>query len=89
MKNTQKRAFILNECHSPYIAQAIFILREGINPEETGVLADAERIVASYMRDVPTITSVKNKKFNVGAILALASVVIAICGITVICRLML
>ena len=49
MKNTRKSAFILNECNSPYIAQAIFILREGVRPEEGGVLADAERIVAAYM----------------------------------------
>lgn len=53
MKNTRKSAFILSECNSPYIAQAIFILREGVLPEECGVLADAERIVASYMSDAP------------------------------------
>lgn len=51
MKKTQKRAFILSECKSPYIAQAIFILKDGVSEYDTGVLADAERIVASYMGD--------------------------------------
>ena len=49
MKKTQKRAFILNECNSPYIAQAIFVLKDGVDEQERGVLQDAERIVASYM----------------------------------------
>lgn len=51
MKNTQKHAFILTECNSPYIAQAIFILRNNVSAEENGVLADAERIVAAYMNN--------------------------------------
>lgn len=49
MKKTQKRAFILNECNSPYISQAIFILKSGVNECDSGVLADAERIVSAYM----------------------------------------
>ena len=49
MKKTQKRAFILNECKSPYISQAIFILKDGVSSNHVGVVADAERIVASYM----------------------------------------
>ena len=49
MKDTRRQAVILRECKSPYIAQAIFILRDGISGDEGGVLADAERIVASYM----------------------------------------
>lgn len=51
MKKTQKRAFILNECKSPYISQAIFILKDGVSSNHMGVIADAERIVASYMSE--------------------------------------
>ena len=53
MKNTDRRAYIMNECNSPYIMQAIFILKDGISAEERGVIADAERIVASYMKNSP------------------------------------
>ncbi len=49
MKKTQKKAFILSECKSPYIQQAIFILKDGFDAETTGIVADAERIVATYM----------------------------------------
>ncbi len=49
MKKTQKRAFILSECKSPYIQQAIFILKDGFDCESKSVIADAERIVAAYM----------------------------------------
>lgn len=49
MKKTQKRAYILSECKSPYIQQAIFILKDGIDSDSSGVIADAERIVSSYM----------------------------------------
>ena len=49
MKSMRKRAFILNDCKSQYIQQAIFILKEGVEDESTKVIADAERIVASYM----------------------------------------
>ena len=57
MKKTQKRAFILNECKSPYISQAIFILKDGISSNHCGVIADAERIVAAYMSDAQKIPS--------------------------------
>ena len=59
MKKTQRRAFILNECNSPYIAQAIFIMKDGVSEHESGVLQDAERIVSSYMGNS---TCIKNKK---------------------------
>ncbi len=49
MKSINKRAFIMENCNSPYIAQAIFILKDGIDGENTKVIMDAERIVASYM----------------------------------------
>lgn len=62
MKNTDKRAFIMNDCNSPYILQAIFILRDGVCAEQCGVLADAERIVASYMKHTPQNMVIPPKK---------------------------
>lgn len=64
MKKTQKRAFILNECKSPYISQAIFILKDGITSNHLGVIADAERIVASYMSDVNNESITKKNRFQ-------------------------
>ncbi|MEE0945178.1 MAG: hypothetical protein UIM24_07010 [Clostridia bacterium] len=64
MKKTQKRAFILNECKSPYISQAIFILKDGISSNHHGVIADAERIVASYMSDLPKIPQDNKKQLS-------------------------
>ncbi len=49
MKKVGKKAFILNECKSPYIEQAIFILKDGVSSENRSVILDAEKIVASYM----------------------------------------
>lgn len=64
MKKTQKRAFILNECKSPYISQAIFILKDGITSSHCGVIADAERIVASYMSDVNNEANTKKNQLS-------------------------
>lgn len=75
MKNTGRRAFIMNECNSPYISQAIFILREGVCGEESGVLADAEKIVASYMKGGIQKPMPERKKNNgIAAWLACAGV---------------
>ena len=81
MKKTQKRAFILNECKSPYIAQAIFVLKDGVSEQESGVLADAERIVSSYMGESKHFKSKKDTplyiKLSVAAVILLSSIAIA------------
>lgn len=49
MKNTAKKVVILNNLSSPYISEAIIILKE-YNPDlEKKVIADAEKIVSEYM----------------------------------------
>lgn len=77
MKKTQKKAFILNECKSPYISQAIFILKDGINPDHTGVLADAERIVAAYMSDCAPKNHIA-KKSPSSAVVSLCTAIVSI-----------
>lgn len=78
MKNTGRRAFIMNECNSPYISQAIFILRDGVRGEESGVLADAERIVASYMKSGVQKPPAETKKNSGVAALLICSVAAAV-----------
>ena len=78
MKNTGRRAFIMNECNSPYISQAIFILREGVCGEESGVLADAEKIVASYMKSGIQKPLIETKKNSGMAVLITCSIAAAV-----------
>lgn len=77
MKKTQKKAFILNECKSPYISQAIFILKDGISPDNTGVIADAERIVAAYMSN-GTQRNHTGKKQLPSAVVSVCTAVISV-----------
>ena len=70
MKSTNKRAFIMENCNSPYIAQAIFILKDGIDSDSTKVITDAEKIVASYMGRSGALYNKKEKK-HTGQIIAL------------------
>ncbi|MBS7298898.1 MAG: hypothetical protein KIG65_07435 [Eubacteriales bacterium] len=79
MKKTQKSAFIINECKSPYISQAIFILKDGFSPNHYGVIADAERIVASYMSNSERKISSKKEKLSP----MLISVITALITVTI------
>lgn len=81
MKKTQKSAFIINECKSPYISQAIFILKDGFSPNHYGVIADAERIVSSYMSNSEKKISTKKEKLPQPLISAITALItIAICS---------
>ena len=78
MKKTQRRAFILNECKSPYIAQAIFVLKDGVSEHESGVLQDAERIVSSYMGHNTGFKEKKNGKMYFLLSVAILSMISAL-----------
>ena len=63
MKDITKKVVILNNFSSPYISEAIIVLRE-YNPKLEGrIIDEAERIVADYIdsHTVKTITK-ENKK---------------------------
>ena len=80
MKSNKKKALVMNECKSPYIAQAIFILKEGVCEYESGVLADAERIVAGYMGNTPEEKKSK-KKHKAVAILTFVGIILSVCAV--------
>lgn len=52
--NLTKRVIILDKVNSPMIAQAIFILKEGVDCEFSAV-AEAEKIVEKFMADKITL----------------------------------
>ncbi len=61
MKKNERKVFFLKECKSQYIDEAIFFLKDGVDSNSKGVLADAERIVSVYMNK-PTTSSEKDNK---------------------------
>lgn len=73
MKSINRKAFIMENCNSPYIAQAIFILKDGIDGESTKVIMDAERIVASYMGRSNS-KSAKPEKKHTGLLISLCAI---------------
>lgn len=49
MKNTAKQAVILENLSSPYVQQAIIILKEYNPIFEDKIIEDAEKIVSAYL----------------------------------------
>ena len=49
MKNTAKKAVILNNFSSPYISEAIIILKDYDPCLEGKIISDAEKIVSAYI----------------------------------------
>ncbi len=49
MNNTTKKVIILNKLPSPYISEAIIILKDGFNLPHSSIVTEAEHIVRSYL----------------------------------------
>lgn len=49
MKNTTKKVVILDNITSPYIQQAIIVLKDYVSVSETKIISDAEKIVNEYL----------------------------------------
>ncbi|MCD8391593.1 MAG: hypothetical protein LUD03_07140 [Firmicutes bacterium] len=49
MRNAKKKVMILNNLASPYISEAIIILKDYDPRFDTGAVRDAERIINEYM----------------------------------------
>ena len=63
MKNNTKQVVILDNFSSPYIHQAILILKDYNPALEDKVIAEAEKIVSDYLKQ-PMIYSPKKEKGN-------------------------
>lgn len=85
MKNLSKQALILNNLSSPYIHQAIIILKNNPDAKQEKIIAEAERIVSSYFNNEPpklNSSEHKNKSLKMAVIIlaaALISTLIFIC----------
>lgn len=49
MNDASKKVIILNKLSSPYISEAIIILKDGTTIPQSAIIAEAEQIVRSYM----------------------------------------
>ena len=49
MGNTTKKVIILNKLSSPFISEAIIILKDGTVIPQSHIIAEAEKIVSAYM----------------------------------------
>ena len=59
MPENTKRAFIIKNPSSPYISEAIIFLNENINAKEDVLIAEAERIINSYLKGNQFISDLK------------------------------
>lgn len=80
MKNTTHRVMILRNVNSSLIEQAILILKDGAENNETGVMAEAEKIVEKYMEGIPTYNRGK-RGFNTWLMPIILSAVICLCAL--------
>lgn len=51
MKNTTEQVVILDNIYSPYIRQAILILKDSADSSDTEIILEAERIVEKYFKN--------------------------------------
>ena len=64
MKNLSKQAVILDNLSSPYIDQAIIILKNNPIGQQDKFIAEAERIVASYFNNKISVSPCTEQKKN-------------------------
>ena len=77
MKNKEKKVIILDKLSSPFIAQAIIILKENATYEQNTILEEAEKIVADFFPKTKKNPPKKNNKFLWGGLI-LATITVAL-----------
>lgn len=71
MRNKEKKVIILDNLSSPFIAQAIIILKENAElKNRNSIIDEAEKIVSDYFPGKQKKTPKKNNKFIFGGIFA-------------------
>ncbi len=78
MKNKEKKVIILDNISSPFIAQAIIILKEGAPEKDDGIIKEAERIVAGYFPQKKKSRTTKRQNLLAGGICLFAFLVLAV-----------
>lgn len=71
MKNKEKKVIILDNIASPFISQAIIILKDGAEYEENNIIKEAEKIVSGYFPKKQKNLPKKNNKLLWGVVISL------------------
>lgn len=84
MSDTERKAIILNKLSSPYISEAIIILKDGVCAPQSKVIEDAELIVSSYIRRTskngqPPEKTARTHTWKLTAILCLGAALTSFC----------
>ncbi len=84
MKDTTKKVVILNNFVSPYVSEAIIILKDYDPRLDTRAIADAEKIVSAYIEKLDTKKAKpkrrkKTRRLKIAAAFLITIVIIALC----------
>ena len=74
MKNKEKKVIILDNIASPFISQAIIILKEGAEYEEHNIIKEAEKIVSGYFPKKTKKLPKKNNKILWGVTVSILAI---------------
>ncbi len=80
-----KKVFVVKNFKSPYIEEAIFILREDVPPSDTvlpDAVSEAERIIAGYLNGLDCPQPPKRKKSGgkiIAACIGIVSFLVMVC----------
>ncbi len=78
MKNKEKKVIILDKLSSPFVAQAIIILKEGAEAEEESIIKEAEKIVEGYFPRIRKNPSPKKHRFLSEGIFLLSGIILTV-----------
>lgn len=86
MRDITKKVVILDKLSSPYVREAIIVLKDCAVPSEKSVIAEAERIVNNYFEknNGRTLSSDRGKNKILKLCLAVCLTAIAVLGCKVI-----
>lgn len=84
MKDTTKKVVILNNFVSPYVSEAIIILKDYDPRLDTRAIADAEKIVSAYIEKLDAKKAIpkrrgKTRRLKIAAAFLVAAAVIVLC----------
>ena len=78
MKNKEKKVIILDNIASPFISQAIIILKDGAEYEENNIIKEAEKIVSGYFPKKTKKIPKKSYKLLWGVAISILAIVVSL-----------
>lgn len=78
MNNKEKKVIILDKLSSPFVAQAIIILKEGAETEEESIIKEAEKIVEGYFPRCRKKSSAKGKSLMAEGIFLILGIALSV-----------